>query len=418
MALQENRIGNRITIIGAGTTGYLSTFFLVKNYPNIHFTWIYPENNKPVGVGEATVPAVTDFLKKLGITPEIILNDLNGSLKLGIEFKDFYKINESFYHPFGNTDNEAQEIQEMMKNNSVPDNILEYSDIATHFDVVELMNYLDSKMNFDNLTIIRKEITDLSEIQDNLIIDCTGFKKSLNNKTFKTITDKIPNDCAYIYRDVYNDIDNQKKPFTVAQATDSGWIWNISLKNKLSIGYVHSSNNDVLEEFKNYIKEKFGSINEENIFKIDMLTGRNEEHIVEKDKTIITLGLSSFFIEPLESTGLYLVVYGIQLLDEYLKNKITAQQYNEIYNNEFDVILDFIVAHYKYSTRNNKYWEQYKNIEIEKFKENNIFPTRSWNYILEGMNQQEKQKINSLILLKVRKYKKYLDWIKDEKNIK
>jgi len=86
--MQTNKT-NAIAVVGAGTTGYLTTLYLCKNYPDLNVRWIYPENNKPIGVGEATVPEVTEFLKDLDIDIKVIINELNGSLKLGIRFEDF-----------------------------------------------------------------------------------------------------------------------------------------------------------------------------------------------------------------------------------------------------------------------------------------------------------------------------------------
>lgn len=114
--------------------------------------------------------------------------------------------------------------------------------------------------------------------------------------------------------------------------------------------------------------------------------------------------MSSFFIEPLESTGLYLVIYGIRQLDKLLRNEITKEKYNKNYNHEFDIILDFIVAHYKFSNNNNEYWNKYKHIDIQTYRENNIFPNRSWDYLLEGFSQVDfKPTMDPLSFINIRK---------------
>lgn len=282
MALQENRIKHGITIVGAGTTGYLTTLFLCKNYPNVQIRWVYPKVNKPIGVGEATVPEVTSFLKELGISPEIILKDLKGSLKLGIKFKDFYEKGKSFNHPFGNTDQESYNINYMINNDIVPHNILDYDEIATHFDVRELMKYLDDIFDqFDNLTIERRIVQSTDEFDEDIIIDCTGFSKALADYNFVDITDKIPNNRAMVYRTKYKDI-SQKVPYTTAQAMQNGWIWNISLKDEMSIGYIYDDTYDVKEEFIKYLEENYNDVDQSKIFEVPMITGRNEEHIIEK----------------------------------------------------------------------------------------------------------------------------------------
>ena len=411
MALQENRIGNGIAVIGAGTTGYLTTLFLCKNYPHVKIKWIYPENNTPIGVGEATVPEVTKFLKDLGITPKIIINEINGSLKVGVKFKDFYKPNHNIYHPFGATEEESYNLKYCMENDIVPDDILDYDEIAMHFDVRELMLYLDKIMkDLPNLTIERRIVNNISEVEEDTVIDCTGFKRALSNYEFVDITDKIPNNKALVYRTKYKNI-KDKVPYTTAVAADCGWIWETPLNKTIAYGYVHDGRYNVKEEFIQHLKKYYDDIDESLIREVPMITGRNVKHIIrENGKTIIALGLSSFFIEPLESTGLYLVVYGIKTLDKYLKGQVSADYYNYDYNHEFDVILDFIIAHYKYSTYDTDYWNHYKNLDIQTYRENNIFPRRSWDYLLSGFNQVEfKPKMDPLTFMRVRKGTKYCE---------
>jgi len=411
MALQEDRIRNGIAVVGAGTSGYLTVLYLCKNYPDIKIRWVYPQNNKPIGVGEATVPEVTLFLKELGITPKIIINEMNGTLKLGVKFKDFYKDGESYNHPFGGTDWESFNIDYMIETNTVPDNILDYEEIANHFDVRELMLYLDKLLpTFPNLNIERWEVQSASDLSEKIVIDCTGFRKSLLNQlipdNFVSITDKIPNNSAYVYRAPYKSIE-QKVPYTISQAMDYGWAWNIPLGDKLTVGYVHDDKHDVYNEYINYLKTIYGDVDETKINKVGMITGKNKQHIYESDQTVIAIGLSSFFIEPLEATGLYLVQFGILLFDDYINGKITADKYNDVYNHEFDTILDFIIAHYKFSTRDNEYWSHYKNLDAELYKENNIFPKRSWDYILRGFGLSNYRPTMDRSFFAVRQGKKY-----------
>ena len=126
--MQTNRTKS-IAVVGAGTTGYLTTLYLCKNYPSLKIRWIYPEDNKPIGVGEATVPDVTHFLHDLGIDAKIILNKLNGSLKLGIRFEDFYEKGTVIYHPFGVSEEESFDLKYCMEHKIVPDDILDYEEI-------------------------------------------------------------------------------------------------------------------------------------------------------------------------------------------------------------------------------------------------------------------------------------------------
>jgi len=410
MALQKDRIGNGIAVVGAGTTGYLTTLYLCKNYPELTVKWIYPEDNKPIGVGEATTPDVTHFLHDLGIDANVILKKLNGSLKLGIRFEDFYEKGTAIYHPFGETESESYDLKYCMENKIIPDNILDYNEIATHFDVRELMLYLDEVMkDLPNLIVDRRYINSIDEIDEEFIVDCTGFNRALYDYKFESIKDKVPNNRALVYRGKYTDKERQKFPYTNCVGASHGWIWETPLNETIAFGYVHDDKYDVKDEFLSHLEKHFDDIDETLIRSIPMVTGRNKEHMVRVgNKTLVAIGLSSFFIEPLESTGLYLVAYGVKTLNSYLQGEYSLEDYNTIYNHEFDVILDFIIAHYKYSKRDNDYWNSYKTQEIELYRENNIFPKRSWDYLLSGFEQVEyKPKMNPETFIKVRKGKPY-----------
>lgn len=422
MALQKNRNIDRITIVGGGTSGYLTVLYFCKKHPNIKITWIYPEINKPIGVGEATVPDVTNFLADLGVSIKDILDDINGSLKIGARFEGWADTGQYFYHPFGLTDTESVEIEWMMKNNKLSENILEnYSDLAVNFDVRELALWLDEKFKqFNNLTIERRSITDADQIDDDHIVDCTGFAKVLINKgqpdNFKSIKHIIPNNRAFVYRAQYSDIETQQVAYTTLTAASYGWIWNTPLKNVVTFGYIHDDQYDVKQEFINFVESKVGyKIDQTKIGNVPMITGRNINHIRHQgNKIIYSIGLSSFFIEPLEATGLYLTSFGIKLLDKLIHNEITEDYYNSEYNREFDAVTDFIASYYRFSNKTNSYWDNFKNLEIEKHRKNYIFPERSWHYILSGLGAEERKlNITAESILKVRKGITYREWLKN-----
>jgi len=284
-----------------------------------------------------------------------------------------------------------------------------------------LAKYLDEKFkDFPNLTIQRRTITDATEIEDQHIVDCTGFAKILINKdqpdNFKSIAHIIPNNRAFVYRAEYSDIDTQQVAYTTLTAAKYGWIWNTPLKNVVTFGYIHDDQYDCKQEFVDFVESKVNyKIDQTKIGNVPMITGRNENHISHQgDKIIYSVGLSSFFIEPLEATGLYLTSFGIKLLDQLLHNEITEEYYNSEYNREFDAVTDFIAAYYRFSNNTNEYWDTFKQLDIEKHRKNNIFPARSWHYILSGLGAEERTlKIRAESILKVRKGITYKEWLKN-----
>lgn len=414
---------NRVAIIGTGTSAHFTALYLIKNH-DVVIDCYFPKNADPIGVGEATTNYVQDFLTNLGIDKKCILKHANGSLKLGLEFCNFLRLDHSFFHPFGDELELSAEIEYMMKRNKVPDDILEYDTIATHFDTQQLSKYILNIIEAAENISIRDEYFDVScSKKYDTVIDCTGFKRSVIDKVcinnFKNLSDVIPNNCALVYRAGYTDEKAQKLPYTKCVGLNFGWCWNIPLGNKISYGYVHDSKHDVRQEFINYIKNRHGACDECDIRSIPFVTGRNEKHVVTKDgTTYISIGLSSCFIEPLESTGLHFVVEGIELLGRLLNRQVSVEDFNRMLNESYDSVLDFILAHYKYTERSDSYWSSYTDKHLTRYKQNGVFPDISWDYILSGMQQLTKSNINRLSLQVVKKHMKsgtYNTWVKNEK---
>lgn len=103
-------------------------------------------------------------------------------------------------------------------------------------------------------------------------------------------------------------------------------------------------------------------------------------------------------------------MFGIQKLDLLIHERMSPEEYNSSLNYEFDVTVDFIVAHYKFSHHDNDYWNFYKNVSIELYRPNNAFPIRSWGYIL-----RDKSKIPKITEEQISKFKdadSYYEWYK------
>ena len=98
------------------------------------------------------------------------------------------------------------------------------------------------------------------------------------------------------------------------------------------------------------------------------------------------IGLSSCFLEPLESTGLYFIVHAIKTLGAYLDGLIDVEEYNNIINSDFDTVYNFIIAHYTGSENMNYYWTKCRSHKFIKTT-NNLFPSSSWDYILDGLSK-------------------------------
>lgn len=422
MALQEDRNIKRIAIVGGGTSGYLTAFYLAKQYPHKEIVWTYPEENSPIGVGEALIPDVSHFLNDIGISHKDIIKHCNGTLKLGIVFDGFNQEGEKFTFPFGVGQTErynSSSLDRMIATNKIPDNIYEYQDISVHFRAYDILKYMDTLTSqFKNLTIIRKDVS-VDDVEGfDLIIDSTGFRKILTNweNNFVEISDKVPNNKALVFRHPYTNKEKQCVPYSIFKAATNGWIWNIPLGDQLAVGYVHCDRFDVIDEFIEYINEKFNlRVDKKDIGTVNMRTGRNKIHM--KNNTV-AIGLCSSFIEPIESTGLYLTTSALKRLKTYIDGSLSEQEYNDQTNEEFDGVMNFIIAHYKYSKRSNEYWNLYKDVPVEDWKEIEIFPLEAWDYVLSGFRKdvlRPKDHVNPQELIDIQRGKYFYKWLENER---
>lgn len=387
--------------------------------PTATVTWIFPEVNDPIGVGEALVPKSSHFLRDIGVDHTDILKFCNGTLKLGIVFDGFNRPGEQFSFPFGigeGTKHNTASVDRIIATERIPHNILEYPDIATHFRTTELAEYLDTRVHeYPNLNVIRSTATkEKLEGTYDLLIDSTGFGRHVSKlpDNFEDASHIIPNNRALTIRVPYTNRTKQCKPYSLFKAMDYGWCWHIPLGDQLAFGYVHSNKFDVKEELVAHVNAYMETnIDPADVNTVNFITGRNKVHL--KDN-VVSIGLASTFIEPLESTGIYLIVSSLQNLGKYINNEINEDEYNIRVNENFDAIVNFIAAHYKYSARDNQYWNHYKDLPIEQFKQTDIFPQEAWEYILSGFDlgvDRPKEKIDPTELINIHRGTPYNEWL-------
>lgn len=160
--------------------------------------------------------------------------------------------------------------------------------------------------------------------------------------------------------DIKNDGIN---PYTTATALSSGWVWNIPLYGRIGTGYVYCSEFLSEEEAEKEFRQHLGPAAENcKASHIKIRVGRNRNSWV---KNCVAIGLSSGFVEPLESTGIFFIQHGIEELISHFPDKTFNQELIKSYNRTIaeciDGVRDFLTLHYCASDRvDTPFWKATK----------------------------------------------------------
>ncbi len=419
-----NMNNNRITIVGGGTSGWITAAVLSKELcaRGVEIQLVESADVPTIGVGEATIPPIILLLDYLELDRKDFLEKVNGTFKYGIHFENWSNIGEKYMHSFGAmgtplnsipftqlwlanvsqnnlshfNDYSASAIaayagkfhppvarpKGASPNHFFPLNSLQY---AYHFDAALLVSVLkeyalakgvkrtigtvESIHNADHSDDIETiRLSNGEEITADLFVDCSGMRGLFNKQHFQCEFNDwshyLPCNSAIAMQ---TKIDTPPMPYTKSIAMDAGWRWQIPLRNRLGNGYVYS------DEF----------ISDEKA-EADLCSALSEHEIVAEPRRLkfktgcltqpwfrnsVAIGLSSGFFEPLESTSIHLVhKYAILLKDALLSDKQTKQlrkDFNTSFMEDALAIRDFLVAHYCITDRQDtEFWRHCRSMNI------------------------------------------------------
>jgi tryptophan halogenase len=353
-----------------------------------------------VGVGEATIPPIRTFNEMLGIDENDFVRATQGSFKLGIQFVDWGKLDHKYFHPFGtygrnfdmvplhqywldaNANGDAPPLDDMCMawaaakrgkfSRPVPDarHVLSTFEYAYHFDAGLYARYLRAYSEQRGVTRIEGKIASVAQhaetgfvesvllengqkFEADFFIDCSGFRGLLIEGALKTgyqdWTHWLPCDRAMAVPCARA---GEFTPYTRSTARTAGWQWRIPLQHRTGNGYVYCSHyisDDAATDtlLANLDGQALGDPRP-----LRFVTGRRN---LFWNKNVVAIGLSGGFMEPLESTSIHLIQAGIAKLLALFPDRdfdpMVTDEYNRIAISEYERIRDFIILHYKLTTR-------------------------------------------------------------------
>ena len=404
-----------VVIAGGGTAGWITAALLNKVLGKvIKITLIESSAIGTIGVGEATIPPIIQLNHALGINEQDFINATNASIKLGIEFENWKTTSHSYMHAFGSfgkdfpfcdfynfwvkgkitgsedslwdfsLNYQAAKQHKFAPLNIIPNTQLPGVSYAYHFDATLYAEFLkklatsrgvehiDAKIeqveqcplsgNIKSLTLDNTQ-----QINGDLFIDATGQRALLIEQTLNTgfvdWSHYLPCDSAVA---VQSQGTSELKPYTRSIAHSAGWQWQIPLQSRIGNGLVYCSrylSDDAATQLllKNLPAEP---ITAPRVIKFK--TGRR---LKQWHKNVVSVGLASGFLEPLESTSIHLIQSAVtRLIKLFPHNGISetlVTEFNKQSVIEIEHIRDFIILHYKLTEREDSvFWRQCKQMDI------------------------------------------------------
>ena len=390
----------KLCIIGGSTAGWWTAGYFEKHLPDWNIV-LYDSPNIPgLGVGESTLPQLKWWWEELGIEEKDWVKNSNAVLKYGnykegwndpkfdkpfvtrFWFNDDDKFDKMMADP-SNFDETGKVIEEnFYKEFDSPDSRADYAYHICAESSAELV-----KQSCKKTVYIEEELDVLPKGFD-LYVDCTGFKrKFVKDFTKMKISEFHFVDSAWVCPMEKSSCDSD---VTKSIARKYGWTFEVSLQNRVGMGYIfsskHCSKEVALEEFKE-IYEGYGRVP-----MLDHPRLINWEPMILQNpwsENVVTIGSSSGFVDPLEATALFMTQSGITQLANTIKRGYSKKSYNRIMRRIWNDGLRFQLAHYTLSSRkDSQFWIDSQKGADDKFIWDNyqkytssyqwIFPSGIW----------------------------------------
>ncbi|MES1200627.1 MAG: tryptophan halogenase family protein [Pseudomonadota bacterium] len=441
---------SRIVIVGGGTAGWMAGASLGKLLSKAHYSVTLIESDEIgiVGVGEATIPPIMTFNRTLNIDENEFMRATNATFKLGIEFVDWRRLGHSYFHPFGTYGVDMENInfhhffirhklaggshnQEEFNTATMAARAGRFGkttepsplppiSYAYQFDASLYAKFLRTFAEKEGVTRIEGKIVNVvqrasdgfieklvldegREVEGDFFIDCSGFRGLLIEQTLHAGYDDwsqwlpcnraIAAPCERV---------EPITPYTRSSAREAGWQWRIPLQHRTGNGYVYCSDFLSDDEAEEKLVSRLDGTLTGQPRRLGFVTGTRKE---PWKKNVIALGLSSGFLEPLESTSIHFIQAGIGRLFLLFPragfDSGMIAKYNAMSRGEMEHVRDFLVLHYKATERTDtpfwrhcqqipltdslkERWDLYQNEAHLVIYPNELFKEASWFAVFTG----------------------------------
>lgn len=412
--MNDRRIRS-LVIVGGGTAGWMAAAALAKALAgmNVQIRLIEAARIEPIGVGEATIPPIMDFIRQLGIDENDLVRQIKATFKLGIGFRDWTHPGDFYFHPFGpagpgighlpfqaywlkmRLEGKAERLEEYSIQASAalrgrfsrpvhaPNTPLNKLTYALHFDAGRFAQYLcgfaqkhgvlrtegyvrhvalrDEDGFVDSLTLESGE-----QVHGDLFIDCSGFRGVLIEEALRTGYEDwsawLPCDRAVL---VHSERNTPPNPYTLVSAREAGWQWQIPLQHRDGNGYIYNGEYCTDEAARALL---LGTLAGRALSEPVTLRFRPGRRKVAWNKNVLALGLAAGFLEPLEATSIHLIQRGIAMLLKFFPDRdfspADVARYNRTLEADFSGVRDFLLLHYRQTERDGAFWRHCRDLPL------------------------------------------------------
>lgn len=411
----NERSVRKLVIVGGGTAGWIAASAFARLLGSvIEIELVESEAIGTVGVGEATIPQIIRLNTILGLDEYDFVKSTQGTFKLGIEFVDWGSVGTRYLHTFGDAGMAlagvpfhqywkraaagghgkdlwhyslhriAADQAKFGKLDRVGNTSMTGLAYAYHFDASLYAAYLRAYAEGRGVTrtegIVRsvsrdaesgdiRSITldDEREVTGDFFIDCTGFRALLLGQElgvdYQDWSKWLPCNSAQA---VPSERLDPLVPYTRATAKKAGWQWRIPLQHRTGNGHVYCSEFISDDEAGEVLLAGLETKPLADPRPIRFTTGRREQFW---SHNCAAIGLSSGFLEPLESTSIHLIQSHvsrlIQLFPRTAENTNEREEYNHRCAAEFEQVRDFLILHYHQTGReDSEFWRYCRNMDV------------------------------------------------------